>query len=71
MVAPGTYTVSLAKLVDGKQTKLGQTQSVAAQPLGLATLAARDKQALLAFQRKTARLQRAVRPSAGEVTAAP
>ena len=60
MVAPGTYTVSLAKLVDGKQTSLGDPQPFAAQPLGLATLGAEDKRALLAFQQKTARLQRAV-----------
>jgi photosystem II stability/assembly factor-like uncharacterized protein len=60
MVAPGNYTVSLAKLVDGKQTSLGEPQRFAAQPLGLATLAAEDKQALLAFQQKTAGLQRAV-----------
>jgi hypothetical protein len=60
MVVPGTYTVSLAKLVDGKQTSLGDPQPFAAQPLGLATLGAEDKRALLAFQQKTARLQRAV-----------
>jgi hypothetical protein len=60
MVAPGDYTVSLAKLVDGQQTSLGEPQPFAAQPLGLATLAAKDKQALLAFQQKTAGLQRAV-----------
>jgi photosystem II stability/assembly factor-like uncharacterized protein len=60
MVVPGTYTVSLAKLVDGKQTPLGGPQDVTAQPLGLATLEAKDKRALLEFQQKTARLQRAV-----------
>jgi len=60
MVAPGEYTVDLAKLVDGKQTPLGESQTLTAQPLGLATLEAQDKQVLLSYQQKTARLQRAV-----------
>jgi hypothetical protein len=57
---PGTYTVSLATLVDGELTPLAQPQTFQARPLGLATLAASDKAALLAFQQKLGRLQRAV-----------
>jgi hypothetical protein len=60
MVAPGKFTVALAKLVDGELTPLGEPQSFEAVPLGLATLPAQDWPALLAFQEKVARLQRAV-----------
>jgi len=60
MVLPGEYSVSLAKKVDGEVTDLGDPRPVVAKPLGLATLEADDRQALLGFQRKTARLQRSV-----------
>ena len=39
---------------------LGEAQSFEVKPLGTATLPAADREALLAFQKKTARLQRAV-----------
>jgi hypothetical protein len=52
--------VSLARVVDGVVTPLGGSQSFDTVPLGTATLAAADKAALLAFQQKTARLQRGV-----------
>jgi hypothetical protein len=60
MVAPGIYTVSLAKRVDGRITPLGDPQSFEAVPLGNATLPAAHREDVLAFQRSTARLQRAV-----------
>ena len=60
MAMPGSYTVSLEKRVDGVVTPLAEPQTFSAEPLGFATLAAEDKAALLAFQKKTARLQRAV-----------
>jgi len=60
MVAPGTYTVSMAKRVRGVTTPLGEPQSFEAVPLGLATLPAEDWGELMAFQKKTAELQRAV-----------
>jgi photosystem II stability/assembly factor-like uncharacterized protein len=60
MAVPGTYTVSFAKRVDGKLTPLGEAQTFSAVPLGLASLPAEDRPAVLAFQEKTARLQRAV-----------
>ncbi|HEU5182003.1 MAG TPA: glycosyl hydrolase [Candidatus Polarisedimenticolia bacterium] len=60
LAAPGFYTVSLAKRVDGKITPLSEPQRFEASALGGATLPAKDREALLAFQRKTASLQRAV-----------
>ncbi len=60
MVAPGTFTVSIAKWIDGEMTELGESRSFTTQPLGLNTLGTSDREALLAFQQKTARLQRAV-----------
>jgi hypothetical protein len=52
--------VSLAKRVDGTVTPLGGPVRFEAVPLENATLPAEDREAVLAFQRKTARLQRAV-----------
>ncbi len=60
LVVPGTYTVSLTKVVDGKETSLAAPQRFETVPLGTATLPTTDRAALLAFQQKTARLQRAV-----------
>jgi hypothetical protein len=60
LAAPGRYKVSLAKRVGGVVTPLGQPQSFAAISLGTASLPAADRDALLAFEEKTGRLQRAV-----------
>ena len=60
LVVPGTYTVSLAKWHDGELTPLSGSQSFDTVPVGLATLPTGDRQVATAFQRKTARLQRAV-----------
>jgi photosystem II stability/assembly factor-like uncharacterized protein len=60
LVVPGTYKVTLARRVNGQVTPLGDPVAFSVTPLGLASLPAGDRQALLAFQRKTARLQRAV-----------
>jgi hypothetical protein len=57
---PGRYNVTLAKRVDGKLAPLGTPQAFSAEVLGAASLPARDRAQLLAFQQKTARLQRAV-----------
>jgi photosystem II stability/assembly factor-like uncharacterized protein len=59
-VVPGTYQVSLATRVDGVLTPIAGSQRFEVVPLGLATLPASDRPALLAFQKKAARLQRAV-----------
>jgi photosystem II stability/assembly factor-like uncharacterized protein len=60
MAAPGTYQVALEMRVDGKTTRLAGPVSFDTVPLGQATIPAKDRGELLAFQRKTARLQRAV-----------
>ncbi len=60
MASPGTYTVSLARRVRGEETELSGPWSFQAAPLGAALLPAEDREALLAFQLKTARLNRAV-----------
>ncbi|MBK9089315.1 MAG: glycosyl hydrolase [Holophagales bacterium] len=59
MVAPGTYRVSLSKKVDGVVTPLGEPQSFAVVPLGASSLGPVDRAAVLAFSKKTARVQRA------------
>jgi hypothetical protein len=57
-VAPGTYTVSMAKRVDGVTTPVGQPQSFEVYPLlGDQTPRSPD---VVAFQQQTARLQRAM-----------
>jgi hypothetical protein len=64
MATPGKYTISLAKRVDGKITPLAASQAFEAS--GAGAISAADRASLLAFERKTSRLQRAVR-GAGEV----
>jgi photosystem II stability/assembly factor-like uncharacterized protein len=59
LAVPGTYSVSLAKRVDGKVAALGAPQTVTAQALGGEGLPASDRAGLLAFQQQVARLQRA------------
>ncbi|MFQ5738526.1 MAG: glycosyl hydrolase [Acidobacteriota bacterium] len=60
MVVPGTYQVSLARGSAGERVPLSTPQSIATEALDAATLPAPDRAALLAFQRQTAGLQRAV-----------
>jgi len=60
LAAPGRYSVSLAKRVGGVVTPIGEPQTFNAVPLGTASLPATDRKALLAFEEKTGRLQRAV-----------
>ncbi len=64
MAAPGRYTVSLAKRVDGKLTPLGEPRSFDAT--GVGDIPAAERAALLQFELKTAKLQRAVH-GAGEL----
>lgn len=59
-VVPGTYAVSIATRVGGVLTSVPGSQSFEVEPLGHATLPAQDRPAVLAFQRRAARLQRAV-----------
>ena len=60
LVVPGTFSVSLAKREDGVLTLLGTPQSFTVESLGLATLAEKDRRALLDFQKKAGELQRAM-----------
>ena len=59
-VAPGTYEVSLAKRIDGVETPLGEPQSFRCEPVGESALPPGDRAQVLAFEQRTARLQRAV-----------
>jgi hypothetical protein len=60
LAVPGPYTVSFEKRADGVLTAFGEPQTFQVESLGFQTLKAPDAADLLAFQRKTARLQRAV-----------
>ncbi len=67
LAMPGSYSVSLATVIDGEVRQLDEAQSFEAVTLGTATLPAGDRAALLAFQEKVARLNRAVQGAAGSV----
>jgi hypothetical protein len=58
MVAPGRYSVTLAKRVDGVVTAIGEPQTFAVAPLDSGV--APRLPAVVAFQQKTAALQRAL-----------
>lgn len=60
LVMPGTYKVSVAKRVDGVITQLSQPQNFEVKVEGQENMSAADRAALVEFQQKTARLQRAV-----------
>jgi photosystem II stability/assembly factor-like uncharacterized protein len=60
LAVPGTYSATLAQRVDGALTELAGPISFAVEPASTSTLPAADRAALTAFQRQTARLQRAV-----------
>ncbi|MDX2000431.1 MAG: glycosyl hydrolase [Thermoanaerobaculia bacterium] len=59
LVAPGRYSVSMATVVDGQVTPLEGSQSFEVAALELTTLPPANRELLLAFQQKTARLARA------------
>jgi hypothetical protein len=60
MVAPGAYSVSLAKSVRDEITPFSEPQSFSVVTLEQTTLPAKDPRELLAFQRQVAELQRSV-----------
>jgi hypothetical protein len=60
LATPGKYSVSLAKTVAGVVTELSVPQTFTASILGTTALPAPDRNALVAFQRRVAELQRAV-----------
>jgi hypothetical protein len=59
-VPPGTYKVVMHKRENGKITQLSEPQMFKVSPLGTASLPEPDRKELLKFEKKTARLQRAV-----------
>ncbi|HEX9793625.1 MAG TPA: glycosyl hydrolase [Planctomycetota bacterium] len=67
LVLPGTYTVTLVKIVDGVPSTLAGPVAFQVVPLGAATLPATDRAAALAFFQRVAQLNRAV---SGAVSAA-
>ena len=60
LALPGSYTVSLEKHEDQTTTELEPPAPFMVEPLNFATLAAGDRQAILAFAKQTGELQRAV-----------
>lgn len=60
LAVPGSYSVSFEKRVDGALSPLAPPQTFSVEALGLQTLKTKDAAELLAFQKRTARLQRAV-----------
>ncbi|UCG53249.1 MAG: glycosyl hydrolase, partial [Candidatus Latescibacterota bacterium] len=60
LALPGTYTVSLDKRVDDVTTQIVAPTEFEVEPLGRSLLSPPDREAVLAFQRKTGELQRAV-----------
>jgi hypothetical protein len=55
---PGTYSVSLSRVVDGIPEEIVEPVDFQVVPLNNATLAAADKEALLAFQKEAGAAQR-------------
>ena len=60
LVMPGTYKVSMMKRVDGVTTPIAQSQEFEVTVEGLDRMSPADRIALVEFQQKAARLQRAV-----------
>lgn len=60
LATPGTYSVQMSKRVNGVETPLGAPQSFTVKAMDQSPENTADPAALLAFQQKTADLQRAV-----------
>jgi photosystem II stability/assembly factor-like uncharacterized protein len=60
LAAPGTYTVRLAKRIDGVETALGQPQTFSVVPLYLSSMGEGDRTKMLEVQRRASRLQKAI-----------
>ena len=70
MVLPGTYSVQLAKRVEGRLDEVGDAREFVLKPLFTGGLVAEDRGAVLEFQAETAELYRAVmgaNRAAGEI----
>ena len=60
LVMPGTYKATVSKRVDGVMTQLGQPQQFQVVVEGQENMSTTDRTALVEFQQKAVRLQRAV-----------
>ena len=60
LASPGKYTVQLVREQDGRVTELTQPVPFNVIPLEMSTFPPKDREAVLAFNQKVARLQRAV-----------
>ncbi|HEU5459698.1 MAG TPA: hypothetical protein VFU83_04355 [Pyrinomonadaceae bacterium] len=60
LVMPGTYKASVAKRVEGVVTQLGPPQEFQVTVEGIENMSTADRSALVEFQQKAVRLQRAV-----------
>lgn len=60
LVVPGAYSVTVSKRVNGVVTPLAEPQSFTVKALDLSPEVASDREAVLAFQQRTADLSRAV-----------
>jgi photosystem II stability/assembly factor-like uncharacterized protein len=60
LVVPGTYTVRLAKRIDGIETSLSEPQTFTVVPLYLSTMNDGERVQTLEFQRNASRLQKAI-----------
>ena len=60
LVMPGTYKATVSKRVDGVMTQLGQPQQFQIVVEGQENMSTADRTALVEFQQKAVRLQRAV-----------
>lgn len=60
LVMPGKYSVTVSEMVDGKLTQIAGPQSFEVVVDGVAEMPEADRKALVDFQRKAARLQRAL-----------
>jgi ABC-type transporter Mla subunit MlaD len=65
---PGAYKVSLSKRVDGVVTLIGQSQQFEVVVEGQESMSSADRTALVEFQQKANRLQRAVSGATQAVT---
>ncbi len=61
LALPGNYTVALATEIDGQVTEITGQIPFEVTPLELATFAAADREDVMGFNRKVARLQRAIK----------
>jgi photosystem II stability/assembly factor-like uncharacterized protein len=60
LALPGTYTMELVAIIEREPVRLHEPVAFEVVPLDHATFAAKDKPAALRFQRRAARLERAV-----------